>query len=410
MNKKPAILLYFLFLPVFLFSQKTIKGFVVNGATGDPVAGSSVFLNSTSIGTISDKTGYFELNNIGEGHYDLIVSSVGYETTIYSFNTSQLPLSLKVQMSVKVKELENVTVEPYVKEGWDKWGLRFTDEFVGLTPNAQRCKIKNSEAIQFRYYKKSNRLVAYSDEPIIIENKALGYNIRYQLEDFEIDFSKGSCSFSGFPFFEDMDKDKKTVRHRYKEAREKAYYGSMMHFVRCLYKDSLEQNGYEVRRMVRSPNLEKQRVKNVYAAARTMTINPTTKARIFSLHLDSLQKDSTAYYDRILSQKDYKEVYGSSILTADSVIIGMEGSIKQLFFTDYLYITYKKGIEAKEYIAFSGESRSQTFQRSYVWLVEQQPIAIDGIGNYYPPQQLISMAYWAWSNKNGDLLPQDYQP
>ena len=98
------------------------------------------------------------------------------------------------------------------------------------------------------------------------------------------------------------------------------------------------------------------------------------------------------------------------MLTADSVITATEGKVKQIFFTDYLYITYKKAIEDKEYIAFCGENRTPVFQRSYLWLYRQQPISIDGSGNYYPPQELISMAYWAWSNKNGDLLPQDYQP
>lgn len=376
------------------FSQRTIKGRVVNATNGEPLAGSSVFISNTSVGTITDNSGFFTLNNVPGGRNDLVVSSVGYETHVFPFSAEQLPLQVRVEMVVKVKELENVIVEPWVEEGWDKWGQMFMESFIGRTPNALHCKIKNEELIRFRYYKKSNRVIAYCDEPIVIENKALGYTLRYQLEEFEMDYKTGTLAFAGYPFFEEIDKDRKGLRKRWQAARSKAYYGSMMHFMRCLYSDSLEQNGYEVRRMVRLPNLEKERVRQVYRASMST----------------GLAKDSQDYYQQIMRQKDYTEIYGREQLTADSLIVQTEGEYKVLYFTGYLYITYKKETEDRAYLLYHRESRNPTFQRSYLWLVNQAPITIDINGAYYPPQEAFSMAYWGWSEKMSDLLPQDYNP
>lgn len=408
MNRTLLILLL-IGLTVPVFSQQTIKGTVVT-MNGEPLPGSSVFLSNTSFGTISDKNGYFELTNIPAGRYDLIASSIGYETNVYSFSAEQLPLLVKIQMMVKVKELQNVTVEPFVEEGWDKWGATFMRDFIGSTPNAKSCRIKNQKAIHFRYYKKSKRITAYSDEPIVIENRALGYIINYQLEEFEIDFTKGSATYAGYPYFEEIDKNRNSIRQRWRTAREKAYYGSVMHFMRCLYRDSLFQNNYEVHRMVRIPNAEKERIKRIYAAATKVTFDSVTKRTAVNMNFDQMAKDSQDYYQRVLNQKDYKEIYGTGTLTADSLLTKTEGSEKLMFFTDYLYVTYKAEPEDKEYITYWSENRSPTFQRSYLMLTGNRAISVDISGSYYPPQELFSMAYWAWSEKNADLLPQDYEP
>lgn len=409
MIKTPFFTVCLLLVASTVLAQRTIKGRVVNAATGEPLAGSSVFISNTSIGTVTDNSGFFILDHVPAGRNDLIVSSIGYETNVYSFSAEQLPLQLRVEMQVKVRELQNVIVEPWVEEGWDRWGKMFMESFIGLTTNARSCRIKNEKAIRFRYYRKSNRVTAYADEPLIIENKALGYTIRYQLEDFEMNFKDHALAFSGYPFFEEIDKDRRGLQRRWKAARDKAYYGSMMHFMRCLYVDSLQQNGYEVRRMVRIPNLEKERVKQAYRVA--IRTGSETNGSGTIAWTNRIPGDSMSYYEKVMRQDDYTEVYGKSLLTADSVIIRTEGQYKILYFTDYLYITYKNEKEEQEYLAYHRELNRKPFhQRSYVWLVHGEPVTIDVNGGYFPPQELFSMAYWGWSEKIADLLPQNYIP
>jgi len=196
----PAILFFTLFVSG-VNAQRSIRGRVVNAATGAAVPGSSVFITNTSRGTVSDNNGQFVLTDVPPGKHELIISSVGYETNVFSFNDAQLPLQLKVELAIKVKELENVNVEPSVEEGWDKWGRVFLDHFIGTTARATQCRIKNEKAIRFRYYKKSRRLTAYCDEPVLIENKALGYSISYQLESFEINYTDKTMFFVGYSLF-----------------------------------------------------------------------------------------------------------------------------------------------------------------------------------------------------------------
>ncbi|TMI71058.1 MAG: carboxypeptidase-like regulatory domain-containing protein [Bacteroidetes bacterium] len=388
--KIPAIFIFFLFFSFFAFAQRTIKGKVVASANGAPVAGCSVFINNTSKGTASDKNGNFELNDISPGKHELVVSSIGYETSVYPFNSVQLPLQLKIELQVKVKELGNVIVEPSVEEGWDKWGKTFTDNFIGTTPNASHCKIKNQKAIHFRYYKKSNRVIAYSDEPLIFENKALGYRISYQLEEFEVNFKTRVSMYYGYPYFEDMETGRKSRVSRWQRNRDKAYYGSMMHFMRSLYIDSMAQQGFEVRRMFRTPNEEKERVKKIHRT-------------------EDLPADSIAYYERILGQPDYKERYAKDLLTGDSLIIGTEGPFKILFFTDYIYVTYKNEIEDRDYLVAQRENRQPTWQRSYLTMPDPRQVEID-INGSYPPQDILAWGYWSWSEKMADFLPLDYEP
>ncbi|HNU15850.1 MAG TPA: carboxypeptidase-like regulatory domain-containing protein, partial [Chitinophagaceae bacterium] len=123
--KLPAIFFVLIF-PLVSLAQLSIKGKVVNASTGAVIPGCSVFIANTSKGTTADGNGYFELSDIPPGKHDLIVSSVGYETSVFSFTDRQLPLQLKIELVVKIKELDNVNLEAYVEEGWDKWGKIFT--------------------------------------------------------------------------------------------------------------------------------------------------------------------------------------------------------------------------------------------------------------------------------------------
>lgn len=90
----------------------------------------------------------------------------------FLFPEQQLPLQLKIELRIKARELDNVTLEPSVEEGWDKWGKMFTDNFIGTTDNAASVKSGIRMISGFAIIK-SNRVIAYSDKPVVIENNAL---------------------------------------------------------------------------------------------------------------------------------------------------------------------------------------------------------------------------------------------
>lgn len=372
-----------------------ISGKVMSSQSNNGIAGASVFISNTTWGTATDNNGKFTLNNISNGVYELVVSAIGYATYVYAFNTDSLPIQLDILLLPKKTMLQNVDLEPYVEEGWDRWGRVFSEYFLGVNPNGLQCSIKNKEKIKFRRFTRSSRLIAYCDEPIIIDNKALGYKLKFQLEDFEINFKAGYNYYTGFTFYE-KSRDGNQVNKR----RDLCYNGSIMHFLRSLYANELEENEFEVKRMQRVYNLEKQRVKNIVSSIRSPQGESLFPA------------DSITYYRTKIKEKDYTDVYDKNILTADSLLkFSTIVDAKNLVFSDYLYVLYKGEKESKEYLEYSREARPPYFQRSWLTLTQGiNAVTLYEDGNVSPPQNLMNMGYWGWNERVGSMLPRDYKP
>jgi len=393
-----------------VYAQRTITGTVVDEVSHAPMAGASVFITNTSRGTVSDSKGAFELINVPEGQYDLIISMVGYETIVHSFNSSRLPLRMRAEMTAKVAELKNVTIESYIEDGWDRWGKAFLEAFIGTTPNAQHCKIKNTKDIRFRYYKKSNRLEAIADKPLVVENKALGYRIQYQLEQFEINFSQQSSMFTGYTLFTSLGKHPTSSKGRWDRNRATAYKGSMMHFMRCLFTDKLKEEQFSVARMKRVKNLEKERVRKIYKPVMPGIHINGPSGQTSSLVVDTTKsQDSVNYYMSVLRQPDHTDQYSDKPLTLDSLLLRTEAGMKVLYWTDYLFINYSAKPE-QAYLDNMFLQRKPALQQSRIFLKEGSPIAVEANGNYYPPQDVYALGYWSWTEKVANMLPVDYEP
>jgi hypothetical protein len=388
----PAFLLLF-FNVGFVLAQSSnyIKGTIVQGETGRPIAHASVFISSTSKGTVSNDAGEFEILNVPEGNYDLVISCIGYETQLYAYTPGQLPLHLKIQMAPKSETLQNVVVEPFIKDGWKTWGNFFIENFIGTCTNAASCKIKNYKALHFRHSKKKNLLTVTADEPLIIENKALGYLIQYQLEAFSYDFNSNVLLYYGYTLFEALNKN--GPKDWQIKNRKRAYNGSIVHFMNSLYHDRLLQEGFEVKRLIRWRNMERDRVKDIYAHQ----------------YNSKAVKDSSNYFDSVLRQPEMLEAYGKQFLTADSLLTDTTKSTRSLLFKDNLYIVFKKEKEDPKYLQFTHENRSPYFPRSVVFLPNNKPVFIEPAGNYYMPQDIMSYGYWSWSEKIANMLPLDYE-
>jgi len=409
-------------LPVFLLSlllaagvaaqSNFIKGRVVHEETGQPIGNASVFITNTSKGTVSNAAGEFELINVPEGTHDLVISCIGYETVVDTYQAKELPLQIKAQLKPHAQELETVVVEPFEKDGWAKWGKFFMENFIGTTSFSYRCSIKNYKTLRFRFSKTKNRLVVVATEPLIIENKALGYKVQYQLEEFSYSFKDRVQVYFGYTLFDNLDKD--PPKRRQLMNREKAYYGSIMHFMASLYSNRLKEEGFDVRRLVKTPNLEKERVRKILAngvaqAKETINDRGTRVIIVGNSNSPGNGKDSMEYYNRVMRQPDMLEQYGNDLLTADSLVTKVDDKYKSFFFNDNLYVVYKNEKEEGEYLSYTHEIRSASSQRSVIVLTAASPLLIDASGNYSMPQYLMSYGYWGWSEKISGLLPLDYE-
>ena len=356
-----------------------LSGSVKDSATGKPLAGVSVFLNSTSRGTVTRADGSFVLPGIPPGRYEVIISAVGYQTYVAAISTRSLPAELKVALHVKASELAAIVVEPFMKDGWAKYGKFFIDNFIGTTENAAHTRLKNKEVLRFHYYLKSRKLSVTATDPLIIENKALGYDLEYRMESFECDYSTNIISYSGYPLFKEMATDDPKQRLQWDQRRRYAYLGSMMHFMRTLYKGQLYQEGFIVEHEIEVPNLEKLRVKAIYHP------NPAKT--------DSIPIDSLHHYWEVLRQPDFYIQKTRS--TADLLTIHPDQT-RTLYFPGDCMIIYGNG------------RLGIAYEQSNINLMEPVAIDIGENGSYYPPR-ILAKGKWSKTETIANLLPRDYE-
>lgn len=74
--------------------NSTIKGFVYEKESGEPIIFTNVFLKKTSIGATTDVNGYFVISQIPPGNYTLMVTYLGYD-------------SISIPVSIKSGEVQN---------------------------------------------------------------------------------------------------------------------------------------------------------------------------------------------------------------------------------------------------------------------------------------------------------------
>lgn len=106
---KLVLALFCFFLNYFIYAQSTsIKGKIIDEA-GVVLPGSSVLLEGTSKGTMSDFDGNFSIDGIENGTYNIIVSYVGYSKRMISVSVPQsVPLNIILQEDAT--QLDDVVV------------------------------------------------------------------------------------------------------------------------------------------------------------------------------------------------------------------------------------------------------------------------------------------------------------
>jgi hypothetical protein len=381
--------------------QKLLKGIVLDAQKNTPIPNASVFLNTTSVGTVTNEQGNFSLT-IPNGKYELVISSIGYETNTQTINSTNAPDFITVKLKIKAEVMQTVIIESFVKDGLTKWGKFFVESFIGTSNLAKDCRIKNTKVIKFRHSKTKNELSAFADEPLIIENRALGYTIRYQMEAFQYDFKTGYLLYAGYPFFQPM-KGNSARQKRWENMRSEVYAGSIMHFMRAVYRNKTAEEGFEINPLKKIPNIEKQRVKAAYSS-NTRTAKSEDGRTIITI----INQDTANYYNKVMQQSDYIDVLTKILLTGDSIAYAIDSITAGVDFKNYLLVTYKKKFVPKEFLQqFPKAGGTMTSQ---ITLINEKPIEVHANGSYFDPIDLISTGFWAWSEKIATMLPSDYIP
>ncbi len=376
------LLLLFVALSVSAISQFSVRGVVLDSSTREPLNAASVFCQNTTIGNTTNKQGEFNIS-LKPGAYDLIISYTGYQTQTIRV-TEQT--KLEVLMLKEDKSMGEVIIRSSseVADGWAKHGTFFLDYFLGSTPNAAQCELKNPEVLKFYFYKKSNRLKVLATEPLQIANNALGYNLRYQLDSFVYHNTSSINSYRGYCLYSEME-GSDSLKNVWAKNRRNTYDGSKLHFMHSYYDSTLIEDGWIIDMLDEKDDKKFNKVKDVY---------DTAVYNALVLYPEITIIDSTSLTDSLPVQR--------TILDSAHASTQVE-----FFYPRKISITYTKRSPEKEYLKKMNLPKNIPYIISYVDLKDW--IAITENGYYYEQKDWINQGYWSWKNV-ADLLPYDYLP
>ncbi|GAB3943852.1 hypothetical protein GCM10028805_10670 [Spirosoma harenae] len=222
-------------------STLTLTGTVVDASTGKAMPFANVYVNGSTRGTITNERGEYALAGVPLGTVEVVASFVGYQSQRLTLrlNTSQ---NNKANFRLKPGDqtLLTVTVRGNQKK-WERQLKQFKRQLLG-EPFGGQCVIINSDVLSFK--EEDGHLKATATEPIIIENHALGYRLKYELLHFDGAFQK--VFFAGSVHFEEMKAVDERQTRRFRRNRMLAYKGSTRHLMASIIDGTYEKEGFMV--------------------------------------------------------------------------------------------------------------------------------------------------------------------
>jgi len=345
-----------LFVCNVAFGQQTVLvGHVLDSASDQPLQGAHVFIASSLLGVASDIDGTFLMNHIPPGAHRIVVSMLGYEpATIDTLLRANRTYELDVRLNSTSVELEEVVINARLARRWQRRLKKFTRLFLGETRNSAYTTILNPEVLSFK--SRLGKLSATADVPLIIENRALGYQLQYYLKEF---FYVGSTiKYDGEPSFTELLPKDSLEWERWQINRETAFNGSDRHFLLSLIRQRTEEDGFVVhQRFSFEPNSSRFPID----PARLIEPGPTTLENFFT-------------FSRILE------------------------------------VTYSNEFEDESFKKWQRQPNWQRpgHQRSFMEL-NSGPTLIDESGEVIDPYGVVMYGYFAFE-RIADKLPKEYRP
>ena len=337
----------------------TLTGTVVDAETGAPLPGAHVFIASSLLGTATEEAGRFVLGHVPAGAHRLYVSMVGFEPEhVDTLITEARPYTFTFRLTPAVLEMGEVTVEARADKKWRGRLEKFTRLFIGESPNAVETTILNPEVLDFEA-SWWGKLTARAAAPLEIENRALGYRVRYFLKEFTA--AGGTIRYDGEPLFEALTPASPEEAARWEANRRAAFAGSFRHFLLAALAGTCEAEGFLTYRI---PSLD----------------NPRRSQLRFPLRMASVLKDGPSEAETTLR------------------------------FFGFIEVLYTKEREDEAYLRWQGWSYQQSpgDQRSWLRLTDG-PTTIDRTGTVVEPYGVTVYGYFAFE-RVADELPKEYRP
>lgn len=352
----------------------TLTGTVVDAETGDPLQDANVFIAVSMRGTATDAEGRFRLEGIPLGAQRLYVSVIGYEPQARNLNLREAKTySFDFELEPTVLESEGVVVEGERDEKWRERYEKFVRLFIGETPNAEQTEILNPEVLYFDGG--IGRLEAHAREPLIIENRALGYRVEYFLKEFVA--TPNRTRYDGEPLFEELE-GTPAQKAEWRERRNEAFYGSFHHLLLAMLEGTTEKQGFK---LFSRPSSGRS-----LAGSSPFGNQPRVSNQRFPIDTDEILKEGETENERTLD---------------------FHGLVEVIFLGETESEAYKRW---RSQYAGDGMIRTSApkFQTSQFWL-ERGPATVDYKGDVVDPYGVTLSGYFAFE-RVADQLPKEYRP
>ncbi|WP_231463142.1 carboxypeptidase-like regulatory domain-containing protein [Pedobacter sp. Leaf132] len=389
------------------FAQNVMLSGIIKDKRGEVLPGAGVYVSGYKIATVANNNGVYSLG-LKPGNYDLLFQVIGYKTVTKNIIVADKAIKLDVVLEEDAMQLDEVTIKPDPnRAGYIRM---FTDYFIGTTPNAAQCKIINPNVLIIDYSKDDSKLTVKTNQFLIIENKALGYRIKYQINLFEWDNKTKIIYYEGYPTYEDLKGSKGQIK-KWAAKRDIAYRGSSNHFLSSLYAGKSKEEGFIINKLIRQA--DKNRPPDSLINAKLKQFRTAAISSSENLKITLNGNDSLSYWAKQKNKPKQIAILNQQEVLPDTLVKTFNESIKSLNFTNVLYVIYTKEKEDPVYLNRIGLSISRPltmpdYQVSLINLLVS-PVYFYANGGAYNPRSMLFEGYWSWE-KIADSVPLDYVP
>lgn len=387
-QKQTHTSVFLLLIPLILFwgthplhaQQFSINGTVLDEVSGHPIEGAHVFISNTMLGTTTNQAGMYTFSGIPLGTHTLAVSVLGYTPYAKELRvTESEDQSIVIRLSPRVYEAEGIevtAVPPSRREERRRASDMdtFRKYFLGISPHASQCTIQNPEVLTFKRNNRQGLFEATAADALLIENLALGYQLRFLLESFEVKETnqRTRIRYGGQTGFTELTPENDRQARKWRRNRENAYRGSQRHFLAALSSDRLYQEGY-------------------------MLVK---------------EQENRTDYSGVPGSRPSNRIQGvkpDDILTPTS--LPFENT---LAFDGYLKVINTKEIPEDQYLDFkdlvAGWKLTDDENQQTSWLaLTRGPVTITTDGRLNQPFGLTKLGYW-YFERVAEMLPVEYTP
>lgn len=345
--------------------EYAIQGQVLDAETETPLVGAHIFLANSTQGTVTDSDGQFVLDRLAQGTHEIAISMLGFtlEVVRMTFPGDEETPHL-FRLTPRVLPMGEVVIAAARSErearNWERYIDAFIVHFIGETDNADQVTLLNPEVLYFTA-SAPGHLEAAATEPLVIENRALGYRLFYHLK--ELAATDTGVRYYGTTRFEELAPRNRRERRRWQRNRRQTYEGSVRHFIAAL---SETRDRRDIRRVGFTVGL-----------APRFKVNPMYTIPVHEEELLQPAGETHRYF---------------------------------LSFPDYLQVIYEPDMPRAPSSGIPGASRVVSTETYTSWItLNDGPAEVDAFGHFTAPYAVTTYGLWGQS-RVADALPRNYRP